>query len=90
LSEEDSVEEKHNSVREEDGDQDSVPEEESDPESNNPRHDEYTETVTKAKVIRKPVARPKRTVKPIIRLTYDEPGRSKDQAYAWRCYHSDW
>ncbi|KAK0147103.1 hypothetical protein N1851_013560 [Merluccius polli] len=77
LSEDESVEEEHNSVREEDGDQDS--EEESDPESDNPCHDKHPETVTKTKVISKPENRPKRIVKPVIRLTYDEPGRGKDQ-----------
>ena len=67
LSEEESVEEEHNSVREEDGDQDS--EEESDPESDNPCHDKHPETDTKTKVIGKPENRPKRIVKPVIRLT---------------------
>ncbi|XP_053274167.1 uncharacterized protein LOC128436464 [Pleuronectes platessa] len=77
LSEEESVEEENYSVREEEGDQDS--EEESDPESDNPCHDKHPETVTKTKVSSKPENRPKRKVKPVIRLTYDEPGRAKDQ-----------
>ncbi|KAG7512030.1 Retrovirus-related Pol poly from transposon 297 [Solea senegalensis] len=46
LQEESEVGE-HNSVGEEDGDEGSVPEEESDPESDNPCHDECPETVTK-------------------------------------------
>ncbi|KAI3375870.1 hypothetical protein L3Q82_003755 [Scortum barcoo] len=45
LSEEDSSEEEHQ--REEDGDQDLAHEEESDPESDDPCHDEHSETVTK-------------------------------------------
>ncbi|XP_058494566.1 uncharacterized protein LOC131465683 [Solea solea] len=79
LLEEESEEGEHNSVGEEDGDEGSVPEEESDPESDNPCHDECPETVTKAKVICKPEISQKRIVKPVIRLTYDEPGKAKDQ-----------
>ena len=79
MSEGNSLEEEHHSMREEDGDQDSVAEEESDPETDNPCNDEHPETVTKTKVISKPENRPKRIVKPVIRLTYDEPGRAKDQ-----------
>uniref|UniRef100_A0A8C2CR87 Gypsy retrotransposon integrase-like protein 1 n=1 Tax=Cyprinus carpio TaxID=7962 RepID=A0A8C2CR87_CYPCA len=79
LSEGKSLEEEHHSMSEEDGDQDSVPEEESDPETDNPCHDKHPETVTKTKVISKPENRPKRMVKPVIRLTYDEPGKPKDQ-----------
>lgn len=79
LSEGNSLEEEHYSMSEEDGDQDSVPEEESDPETDNPCHDKHPETVTKTKVISKPENRPKRMVKPVIRLTYDEPGKPKDQ-----------
>ncbi|KAJ7986493.1 hypothetical protein DPEC_G00340450 [Dallia pectoralis] len=79
LSEGNSSEEEHHSMREEDGDQDSVPEEESDPETDNPCHDEHPEIVTKTKVISKPENRPKRIVKPVIKLTYDEPGRARDQ-----------
>lgn len=79
LSEGNSLEEEHHSMSEEDGDQDSVPEEESDPETDNPCHDKHPETVTKTKVISKPENRPKRMVKPVIRLTYDEPGKPKDQ-----------
>ncbi|KAI3354871.1 hypothetical protein L3Q82_004669 [Scortum barcoo] len=48
LSEEDSSEEEHQ--REEDGDQDLAHEEESDPESDDPCHDEHSETVTKTEV----------------------------------------
>ncbi|KAI3353735.1 hypothetical protein L3Q82_004965 [Scortum barcoo] len=77
LSEEDSSEEEHQ--REEDGDQDLAHEEESDPESDDPCHDEHSETVTKTEVINKSENRPKREVKPVIRLTYDEPGKAKDQ-----------
>lgn len=73
------MEEEHHSVREEDAEQDPDPEEDSDPESENPCHNEHPETVTKTKVISRPENRPKRVVKPVIRLTYDEPGRAKDQ-----------
>ncbi|KAJ8348558.1 hypothetical protein SKAU_G00271470 [Synaphobranchus kaupii] len=79
LSEDQSLEEEHRSMREEDTDQDSVPEEESDPESDNPRHDEHQEAVTTPEVTSRPESRPKRRVKPVIKLTYDEPGRAKDQ-----------
>ncbi|KAI5616885.1 hypothetical protein C0J50_23556 [Silurus asotus] len=79
LSEENSSEEEHYSMREEDGDQDSVPEDESDPESDNPCHNEHPEIITKTDVISKSKNRPKRVVKPVIRLTYDEPGQAKDQ-----------
>ncbi|XP_048046522.1 uncharacterized protein LOC125268395 [Megalobrama amblycephala] len=79
LSEGNSLEEERHSMREEDGAQDSVPEEESDPESDNPCHDEHPEIITKTDVISKSENRPKRVVKPVIRLTYDEPGKAKDQ-----------
>lgn len=79
LSEGNSSEEECHSMREEDGDQDSIPEEESDPESDNPCHDEHPEIITKTDVTSKSENRPKRVVKPVIRLTYDEPGKAKDQ-----------
>lgn len=58
--------------RKEDGDYSSVPEGESSPESLHPCHDKHLETITKAKVTDEPENRPKRTVKPVIRLTYDK------------------
>lgn len=66
MSEEDSVEEEHNSTRDEDEDQDSVHEEESDPDSDTPCHNEHPETVTKKKVFNKSENHPNRKVKPVI------------------------
>lgn len=71
----DSWEEETHSMGEDD--QDSVLEEESDPESDNPGHGEAQ--ISSPEMVSKPVARPKRSVKPVIRLTYDEPGMSKDK-----------
>ena len=75
-SEDESLEEEHRSVREEDATQDSVPENEVDPES-----DQEEEAVNLPKDIERarPEPKAKRAVKPTVRLTYDEPGRSRDQ-----------
>lgn len=55
------------------------PDEASDQESDNDDHNEQPETVTRTRAASRAENRPKRKVKPVIRLTYDEPGRAKDQ-----------
>lgn len=54
LSEEERFEEEYRCMNEEEGDQDSVPEEESYPESDNPCPNEHSETVTETNVTTKP------------------------------------
>ena len=82
ASEDESSEEENHSVVEVDAAQDSVPEEESEPEEendpeSNPCHDNQTPAMFK--LTNKTETRPKRSVKPVIRLTYDEPGKARDQ-----------
>lgn len=79
MSEEDVAKEERSHMVEEDEDHDAVSENESDPDSDDPCHNEHLETVPQAVGSSKPEPRPKRKVKPVIRLTYDEPGKAKDQ-----------
>nr|XP_057906640.1 uncharacterized protein LOC131104002 [Doryrhamphus excisus]XP_057906648.1 uncharacterized protein LOC131104002 [Doryrhamphus excisus] len=82
MSEDESSEEENQSVGEVDTAQDSVPEEESEPEAgsdpeSNPCRD--NQIPARSNSTNKLETRPKRSVKPVIRLTYDEPGKARDQ-----------
>ena len=57
--------------------EDVAPEDTTDPESESDQ--ERIRIMPKDSVRVRSEPRPKRTVKPTVRLTYDEPGRSKDQ-----------